>query len=82
MIEFKPGYYEWHLIVNGNIMFTFDDFSKSLPDEVTEESACDLADELMNVMQGKYKEHGDTITQQLFIDCTQVIADTIYNHYK
>ena len=36
--EFMPGYYEWHLIKDGEIIKTFDNFEQELPEKCTREN--------------------------------------------
>ena len=36
--EFKPGYYEWHLLKNGKVIAVFNDFVDELPEKCTKEN--------------------------------------------
>ena len=96
-IVFDPGYYEWHLKLNNEIAYVFDDFLDDLSeyDEITEEVACDEADLLMFLVRQTYdnKEFSEDFLMQFknssqedfekfFVAATQAIADEIYRRYS
>lgn len=81
-MKFEPGYYEWNLYLNGEIIWTCDDFSDNLPEEVNEESACDMADLLMVQMESDFKENGKEFTDALRVMVTEAIADKIEAYYR
>lgn len=96
-ITFEPGYYERHLKLDGEIIYTFNDFVDDLAeyDEITEEVACDEADLLMYLVRKTYEEkeftkdfleHFDKMSEkdfeELFVKATEVIADEIYRRFR
>lgn len=95
-IVFKPGYYEWHLILNDEIIYVFDDFIDDFAEdpEVTEEVACDEADQLMWQVRETYEnrefredylEHFDEVSdedfEKIFVKATEVITNEILRRW-
>jgi hypothetical protein len=69
-IEFTPGYYEWNLFVNDELIYTVGDFSEYIEDNLTMEDARDLAEGLID---REYFNNKEEIIEKM--------AETIYNYY-
>lgn len=50
-VEFKPGYYEWHVIVNGNIFYTFGDIIEDIPHPLTKENLLTTCESFVSLME-------------------------------
>lgn len=57
-IEFCAGYYEWQVIVNGELIYAFDDFSESITDDMTEYDVIELVGDLLWNWQEECRENG------------------------
>ncbi len=86
-LEFVPAYYEWHLMLNGNILHTWGDFLEDLKcDEYgksSEEQCCNMADNLMFGWRMESEDNKDIpfIEDDLFVSATETIANEIYRRY-
>lgn len=80
-LEFKPGYYEWNLWCEDELLYAWDDFLDDLSDNVTEEEACDEADLLMYQLRNDYKEQGKEMSEDFFVAASELIANEIYRRY-
>lgn len=70
-IEFTPGYHEWNLFINDELVYTVEDFTEFIKDNMTMEDARDLAEGLI---EEGYFNHKEAIIEK--------IAETIYNYYN
>lgn len=61
-IEFIAGHYEWSIVVNGEIIHTFDDFSDNLQgDNITTEQVADLIDDLLYSWKMSFENDSETL---------------------
>ena len=52
MIDFQPGYYEWYVSLDGEIVYTFNDLVDQIPDSLTSQDDLeDTVDDLIEEMQ-------------------------------
>ena len=52
MIDFQPGYYEWYVSLDGEIVYTFNDLVDQIPDPLTSQDDLeDTVDDLIEEMQ-------------------------------
>ena len=87
-VTFEPGYYEWHLKVNDEIVHTFgdpvdlftDDYDEPL-EIINEEACCDVADLLMFGYRKELEMNGKEIDDELFVLATETIANALYQQY-
>ena len=85
-LSFMPTYYEWELYdtdKNGNIepIYTWDDFSDDVSDNMTMNDAEEIADDLMYEMEMSYNNDGCDLDPTFIDDAKKVIAAAIYKHY-
>jgi hypothetical protein len=50
-VEFKPGYYEWNVFVDGNIFYTFEDFTEDIPYPLTRKNLIEFCEDMISVMK-------------------------------
>lgn len=46
-IDFMPGYYEWNVIVDGEVIHAFNDFTENITDDMATEDIYGLIDDLI-----------------------------------
>jgi hypothetical protein len=52
MIEFQAGYYEWHVILNGEVVYWFDDLVDQIPYPLHKRDELnDTVDDLIDMMR-------------------------------
>lgn len=62
-IEFVVGYHEWQLIVDGNHIHSFDDFSEDIKEDMTAEQVDDLVDDLIYGWQMSFENDCDSLDE-------------------
>ena len=62
-IEFIPGYHEWQVIVDGNHLHTFDDFSEDIKKNMTDEQVDALVDDLIYSWQMSFENDCDSLDE-------------------
>lgn len=60
-IEFIPGYHEWQVIVDGNLIHAFDDFSEDIKENMTAEQVEALVDDLIYGWQMSFENDLDSL---------------------
>jgi len=73
MIEFEAGYYEWHVILNGEVVYAFDDLIDQIPyplkkSDDLEDVVEDLIDQMRYDLDSGEKEI-DTYTKEELYEC-------------
>ena len=62
-IEFIAGYHEWQVIVDGNHIHSFDDFSDEIKENMTAEQVDDLVDDLIYGWQMSFENDCDSLDE-------------------
>ncbi len=62
-IEFCAGYHEWQLIVDGEHIHSFDDFSEDIKEDMTAEQVDDLVDDLIYGWQMSFENDCDSLDE-------------------
>lgn len=51
LIDFQPGYYEWHVYVNGECAYVFGDLIEDVPNPLTMENLNSSVEDLIDMMK-------------------------------
>ena len=58
-IDFTAGYYEWNVLINDEVVYTFDDIAECIDENDNEETLQYLIDEFVDCMIEELKEKSD-----------------------
>ena len=84
-IDFMPGYYEWNVIVDGEVIHAFNDFSEYFENEdITVEDVYGLIDDLIwNWREDLLEnEHNFPLTEQETVTLIDIMRMEICQHYE
>lgn len=76
-IDFNTGYYEWNVYIDGEVVYSFDDFSELINEDTT---AKELAEMLIEQMTTD-EEKGVQLNKWEIKDLKQEMIDRLSNHY-
>lgn len=86
-ITFRPSYYEWVLIINGKVVYAFDDLAEYLADAETVSDLEGLVDGLYDTMMDDLTECGKIVGklyEMLEINkrrLTEIMTEQLAYHY-
>lgn len=76
-IDFNAGYYEWNVYIDGEVAYSFDDFSENIEEDTT---AKELAEMLIDEM--KYdNEKNMRLSTQEERKLKRIMIERLSNHY-
>lgn len=76
-IDFNAGYYEWNVCIDGEVVYSFDDFSELINEDTT---AKELAEMLIDEM--KYdNEKNMRLSTQEERKLKRIMIERLSNHY-
>lgn len=84
-IDFRPGYYEWQVIVDGEVVHSFNDFSEYFEEEnITTETVYNLIDDLIWSWREDCLENECSfpLTTQETVVLIEIMKITIWQHYE
>lgn len=58
-IDFTVGYYEWNVLIDDNVVYTFDDIAEYIDENDSKEKLQSLIDEFVDCMIEELKEKSD-----------------------
>lgn len=76
-IDFNAGYYEWNVCIDGEVVYSFDDFSELINEDTT---AKELAEMLIEQMTTD-EEKGVQLNKWEIKDLKQEMIERLSNHY-
>lgn len=83
-VEFVPGYYEWNVLVDGNVFYTFGDIIEDIPYPLTKDNCESFAESLVNSMEIDLQSREEVIEYDPFIPILLLerIKTEIWNRYS
>ena len=79
MIEFQAGYYEWNILLDGEVVYTFDDLTDQIPDSLASEADLeDTVDDLIAEMQWELdtgEKEIDTYVKEDLYECIDELKE-------
>lgn len=83
-IDFRPGYHEWHIVVNDEIIYTVDDILNRFDEvDITEDEIYDLTWNIIDAWKEEVKENEKIIplTEAELNHLREVMYNTICDYY-
>lgn len=82
-VEFIPGYYEWNVIVNGSLFYTFGDIIEDVPYPLTKDNCRNFAEDLVTMMEIDLQSREEVVEYDPFIPILllESIKTEIWNRY-
>ena len=79
MIDFQPGYSEWYVSLDGEIVYTFNDLVDQIPDSLTSQDDLeDTVDDLIEEMQWELdtgEKEIDTYVKEDLYECIDELKE-------
>ena len=80
-VDFKPGYYEWHVIVDGNIFYTFGDIIEDIPYPLTKENLLTTCEDFVYLMELELASKGIEYEAYIPIMLLEVMKKELWHRY-